>query len=157
MGYVMVFNVGQQGANLWSAAFGSAAVLVGLLLFRYRQWPRRQIAVRYAVAVFSGLIGLWTVLDTGRELRDYYRCQRALRNGEARVVEGVVENFVPMPYGGHALEHFTVRGVPFAYSDFVATCGFRNTSTHGGPIRQGIAVRIHYLDGDILSLEIMRP
>ena len=60
------------------------------------------------------------------------------------MVEGAVANFHPMPAAGHEDEHFTVQGVYFAYSDYSVTSGFNNTSSHGGPMREGLYVRIHY-------------
>jgi hypothetical protein len=49
-----------------------------------------------------------------------------------------------------------VHGVRFQYSDYVITAGFNNTSSHGGPIREGLPVRIWYLDGEILRLDIAK-
>jgi hypothetical protein len=73
-------------------------------------------------------------------------------------VEGIVDSFHPMPYGGHDTERFTVDGVHFSYSDYIIDAGFNRTSSHGGPIRAGLRVRIHY-SGDssrarILKLEV---
>jgi hypothetical protein len=61
-----------------------------------------------------------------------------------------------MPYAGHALETFSVDGVPFGYSDFNITDGFNNTASHGGPIHGDSYVRICYdpKDSAILRLEI---
>jgi hypothetical protein len=61
-----------------------------------------------------------------------------------------------MPYGGHGNESFSVRGVPFKYSDFVITGGFNNTASHGGPITRDAYVRICYDPSNnlILRLEI---
>ncbi|WP_448951557.1 hypothetical protein [Labrys neptuniae] len=78
----------------------------------------------------------------------------ALRAGRCNVVEGKVEDFKPMPYGGHTSESFSVAGTRFSYSDFVITSGFNNTASHGGPIREGVPVRICARGGDILRLEI---
>jgi|SRR6266850_432233 len=81
---------------------------------------------------------------------------------ESPVVEGTVENFHPMPYTGHDEETFDVKGVHFAYSDYGVTQGFNNTSSHGGPVRAGLYVRIHYAyvgssrDATIMRLEIRR-
>jgi hypothetical protein len=72
------------------------------------------------------------------------------------MVEGPVDHFVPMPYGGHASESFSVHGVPFKYSDFMITGGFNNTVSHGGPITSDSHVRICYDPSNnvILRLEI---
>ncbi len=65
-----------------------------------------------------------------------------------------------MPEGGHADEHFLVNGVSFSYSDYEISAGFNNTSSHGGPIHEGLPVHIWYRDigngrnNEILRLEI---
>ncbi len=46
-------------------------------------------------------------------------------NGRFEVVEGLVENFDPMPSSGHKMESFSVNGVRFEYSDFVVTPGIQ--------------------------------
>ena len=61
------------------------------------------------------------------------------------VVTGPVEHFHPMPFQGHDVESFDVAGVHFAYSDYEVTQGFNNTSSHGGLVREGLIVRIHYV------------
>ncbi|MEO7576992.1 MAG: hypothetical protein ABIT83_05210, partial [Massilia sp.] len=65
-----------------------------------------------------------------------------------------VADFVPMPAAGHAMERFCVQQACFSYSDFVIGGGFNNTASHGGPIRAGLPVRVTYVDGDIVKLEI---
>lgn len=68
-----------------------------------------------------------------------------VKNKNYEVVEGSVENFTPMPYGGHAKESFYVNGAYFEYSDYEITGGFNNTASHGGPIKgNGQKVRISY-------------
>jgi len=54
------------------------------------------------------------------------------------------------------MERFCVSGVCFAYSDFVITSGFNNTSSHGGPIREGLPVRVTYVGDMIVKLEVAR-
>jgi hypothetical protein len=51
---------------------------------------------------------------------------------------------------------FRVGDVRFAYSDFRVSCGFNNTTSHGGPVREGLHVRIHYVEGIILKFEVAR-
>lgn len=77
-------------------------------------------------------------------------------NGSTEVVEGKVEQFVPMPYHGHADETFIVNGRYFAYSDYDLTKGFNNTQSHGGPMKEGLQVRITHVDGSIVKLEIAK-
>ena len=61
-----------------------------------------------------------------------------------------------MPFEGHANERFTVQGVSFSYSDYTMTSAFKNTSSHGGPIRSGLYVRVHYRGDSIVMLEVDR-
>lgn len=52
------------------------------------------------------------------------------------------------------MESFNVNGVKFEYSDYVITPGFNNAASKGGPIKEGLPVRISYIDGTILKLEV---
>ena len=70
------------------------------------------------------------------------------------MVEGVVKNFRPMPYEGHQDECFSVQAQTFCYSDYVVTVGFNNSASHGGPIREGLRVRVSYIGNTIIRLEV---
>jgi len=78
----------------------------------------------------------------------------ALYDGPHQIVEGVVSDFEPMPYEGHKDECFSVQQQSFCYSDYWTTPGFHRSASHGGPIREGLPVRITYHDGMILRLQI---
>ena len=86
----------------------------------------------------------------------YARLHGAVDRQEYRVVEGRVTKFVPMPYQGHANESFVVDGHKFSYSDYDLTKGFNWTQSHGGPIRDGLQVRITYVGDSIVKLEIAK-
>ena len=65
---------------------------------------------------------------------------------------------------GFKSECFNVEQVQFCYSDFVQTGGFNQTLNHGGPIREGLPVRISFIpvtpSGNrnvILRLETQKP
>ena len=73
------------------------------------------------------------------------------------LVEGVVTHFHPMAYDGHGDEEcFSVQSKRFCYSDYLATGGFHNTASHGGPIRAGIHVRLAYIGSMILRVNIAK-
>ncbi len=61
-----------------------------------------------------------------------------------------------MPVNGHKDESFIVDGQRFTYSDFVGTAGFNHTRSQGGPIHNGIHVRIHHVGNEIARWEIAR-
>lgn len=93
----------------------------------------------------------------GNVLSQYYKCVGWAKSGNYSVVVGNVSDFKPMPYAGHEDESFSVNGVHFEYSDYdLSKCGFNNSTSHGGPISEGLPVRISYKDGRILILEIKK-
>ena len=151
MSYRLIFDAARSGYTNWPfAAGGLVFVCIGVLLVKGRaQAPKK--ALRY---VFLGFSILWTIIAFVGTGHDYTKIRKALANGSADIVEGRVEDFVPMPHQGHALEHFSVCGVPFAYSDYVVTAGFNHTSSHGGPIRPGLWVRITHVGNTIGRLEV---
>jgi hypothetical protein len=85
---------------------------------------------------------------------------KAFQTGQYSMVEGQVENFDPMPFEGHKPECFSVGETRFCYSDYIVAPGFRNTASHGGPIRSGLLVRIAYKkmgsQNTILRLEVAK-
>src|ERR1700722_4273604 len=74
----------------------------------------------------------------------------AVCRAPSKVASGAVSEFIPMPYGGHAMEHFCIRELCFNYSDYELTGGFNTTSSHGGPIRAGLSVRVTYVESPVL-------
>jgi len=165
MDYVTVFDAANSPyRNLWFVLPGLAFSFVGAamvfrpgLLDRLRFRPSSAKPWFRPFAWFYFLFAIvWTILAGGGLLSDAISAKRAARNGDCRTIEGRVENFHPMPASGHDTERFDVQGVAFSYSDYVVTAGFNNTSTHGGPIREGLPVRICYRNGEILRLQIGR-
>jgi hypothetical protein len=55
---------------------------------------------------------------------------------------------------GRGAESFAVNGHRFSYSDSVVTSGFHTTVALGGPIREGLYVRIACANGLIPRLEV---
>ena len=83
---------------------------------------------------------------------------KAFQQGEYRMVEGPVTNFSQMPFEGHKPECFSVQQTRFCYSDYFVAPGFRKTSSHEGPIRLGLIVRVAFMptksNNTILRLEV---
>jgi hypothetical protein len=61
-----------------------------------------------------------------------------------------------MPPSGQGCESFLVDGQSFKYNDAAYNGGFEKSSLYGGPIREGLQVRIWYVDNVIVRLEIAR-
>jgi hypothetical protein len=83
----------------------------------------------------------------------YYRAKKALQIRDCQVVEGMVENFIPMPPGGHSIESFKVGQKSFQYGSGWGSTVLNSEWNHGY-IHNGVEVRITYKDGDILRVEV---
>jgi hypothetical protein len=154
MPYVTVFEITQKPFQWWFGAFGLIFVVIGIAsVLIGKRWPSQKRAkiTDYFMLVFASL---WTMVAFASTFAEYRKCTEAYRTGSYAVVEGNVENFHPMPYEGHQDECFSVQGVRFCYSDYGVQAGFNQSASHGGPIRQGLPVRVAYYDGQILRLEV---
>jgi hypothetical protein len=161
MEYRVYYDIQQVAyPGWWIFAVGLLFISVGAVTFLARNneyfssrlWSSKfQRKVMPIYLLIFGLIGVgagWLNYSNFAELRD------TTRNGKAEVVEGLVKEFVPMPYHGHGKESFVVNGHRFSYSDYDLTKGFNQSQSHGGPIREGLQVRIAHVDGKIIKLEI---
>jgi hypothetical protein len=154
MDYTVVFDVTQCGfRNWWFPAFGLMFVVVGIGLFFFRHRFSTPTPQFFPYA-FLGFAILWTVVAFADTARSYSSLASALREGRCDIVAGKVTQFHPMPASGHDTERFVIGNRQFKYSDYIVSPGFNNTSSHGGPIRDGLRVRIHYVGNDIARLEI---
>jgi len=140
--FVTVFDVLQSGFKDWQfSAFGLIFVAIGTAFFLspriigaigipYLNVP--SLGRKFFRYSFLGFAILWTATSFIFTYSAYHRHKTLAQDDRCLVVEGPVENFVPMPHAGHADESFTVGGVRFAYSDYGVSDGFNNTSSHGG-------------------------
>lgn len=87
---------------------------------------------------------------------DFVKLRSAYVSGKSMVIEGVVQSFHPAPVIGSTLESFSVNGVSFSYyAGDDAPC-FHNNPLHKGPIQEGLNVRIHYNEGCIQRVDLIR-
>lgn len=164
MTYTTVFDLAQDGYTAWWApAFGLILVTIGALLVFAPDLMRRLVpsglqgtARRVSSWIFFVFASAWTAVVFIATFGEYKTGLSALRAGTASVVEGRVTDFVPKSSTGHAQEHFTVSGQRFSYSDNTLTSAFHNSASHGGPIREGLQVRITYFGNSILRVEIAK-
>jgi len=158
MNYETIFDLTQEGFRLWPGpALGGVLLVVGAWLVASRDrlsTATLPVFNRIFPFVFFGFAVVWVVVMSAASFREYRELSAALKSNRLLLVEGRVTDFRPMPYTGQVLERFCVRGVCFAYSDFVHTFGFHNATSHGGPIRDGLAVRIAYVGNVIVRLEV---
>ncbi len=155
MRYVTVFDASLLPyRNLVFALPGVGIAVVGaLMLFRPEILERvgfrtaKSHVLGWVVFIFASL---WTVLVAVALVSDARRAS----TGACDLVEGRVDHFRPMPPSGHGSEQFEVNGMAFRYADGMVSAGFHTTSARGGPIREGLPVRICHVRGEILRLEI---
>jgi hypothetical protein len=161
--FVKVFDILDTGFRDWTfSAFGLIFVAVGIVILVFPRFlkavgiPYLNLQSRFSRYFDLGFAILWTTLFFSLTYLGYLHHRSLAQENRCRAVEGPVEHFVPMAYGGHAQETFYVSGVRFGYSDFEITDGFNNTSSHGGPINASSYVRICYdpAGNVILRLEI---
>jgi hypothetical protein len=162
MHYVTVFDASTHPyRNLWFVFDGAILLFAGTIMAFKPAWLerlfRRPLRQRRAFRWFFFVFALvWTGFAGASIISDAYGASRAVRDGTCQITEGRVEHFHPMSWTGHDTERFDVNGISFSYSDYIVTAGFNITASHGGPIREGLPVRICYSNGEILRLEVAR-
>ncbi len=155
MEYSVIFDVGQSEFRNWCFVVSGlilTAISGGLFVFR-RKLPAS--TPRFFPLAFLGFSSVLTAVAVVFAASASHLAS-ALRDGKCEEVTGDVTNFHPMPAGGHDKESFCVGNRWFEFSDYMVSPGFNNTSSHGGPIREGLKVRIHHRGNDILRLEIAK-
>ena len=156
MNYVVVFDAAQNGYRPGvGLLIGSIFVCIGTVFFLCRRSFRGVLKVWFPI-FFFGFSVSWTIAFLALTWTDYYKLSSALSESRCQVVEGTITQFHPMPVGGHDVESFVVSGKRFEYSDWTITSAFHQSSTYGGPLREGMRARIYFLRDDIARIEIAR-
>ena len=152
--YHTALDLAEAGYKSWGfASSGLLFVVLGILFVLGR---RRLPGAKAWPFFFLGFAVLWTSSAFYSTYTEYENLRTTYEGGNAKVVEGNVSRFEPMPWSGHARERFCVDNQCFDYSDFNVTSGFNNTSSHGGPIRDGLRVRVTYVGDAIVKLEVAK-
>lgn len=138
--YILFFGVGL-----------TVFILTGLLWVYLKVNEKKRVNI-YRAGILCVLSFVWTFIIWMSSTQDYFMAKAALRNGAYSVVEGRVEHFSPIPMGAHGDESFSVKGIPFKYSESKIDFGFNQSRINGSPVYQGKLVKIHYYEGRILRL-----
>ena len=138
MQYKVIFDF----LNNFPVPLSFCLVFVGMICGVFLKWLRsinkeeRQSGIQWFCGVLLlGGSGVWAMQHANGAMRDEYRAGRYL------IITGNVTNL----RSGFKSECFNVEQVQFCYNDFVETGGFNHTVKHGGPIREGLPVRISYM------------
>jgi len=160
MTYRVVFDIVERGYDPTPALFGLPFLFVGAL-----QWFSARRGIPEAVRLNATVPARWSpgplfsiaLVAVGLLLTvtywDYVHDCAALAAGQARVVEGPV---VHLDYGAGRSPHrrFEVAGVPFHFKPSMLESSSRESGLRETLLRDGLAVRIHALDGEIVRLEV---
>ena len=158
--YTVVFDARNAGLPGWES------IPIGLLFIALAYFRRGSPAQKPRSPALSWLLrnGLlifacsFTALATLFTVGSTLRVRGRLNHSDYVVVEGVVSDFVPADWIGHRHELWRVRSGDqdywYSYSESVITAGFGQTQQQGGPIHNGVRVRIADVDGLIARLEV---
>lgn len=162
MEYKIVYEVNNSGIESdWLLSV--LLITGGLFLFFYNRKSSTDESSYYSIfGVLLSCLGLFFLITDNliTKINLYNETQEIYRKKQYDIVEGTIEYFDPMPYGGHKHERFAVKGVHFHYSDYDESYyGFNNTASHGGPLKtEGQHVRLAYITKDgrniILRIEL---
>jgi len=104
-----------------------------------------KVTILFSVFAFLFVLIVGSIAFLGQSSMSAYVFDE-YQKGKAKVVEGYVENFDPMPYDGHKYESFSIDNLTFFYSDFAEQPGYHTAKSHGGVIKgNGQHLRITYV------------
>jgi hypothetical protein len=149
----LVFEVGLRSFPWARVLHPLAFSVVGFLLFRFCRGKQIYQVTGLVVASLASVFFLVALVVF---VPNFLNVRSAYLSGRSSVVEGVVEDFVQTPEPSPARESFSVKGIVFSYNALDDTPCFHNAPFNGGPLRGGMDVRIHYTDGCIQRLDVLR-
>lgn len=158
MTYRTVFDVLQNGYTGWQDALAFLLpVVIGAFILADGLRARKAVPSDPKWKMGLGAI-LISLLFTGSVLwssyRDYRSLAARLRDRRFHTVEGEVENYGAGGSQGKYFESFSVAGHDFSYyGSSMSGYGFHQLARDGGPIRNGLHVRIAYSGSVILRLQ----
>lgn len=160
MEYEVAFEIEQHGLGvLWFPLVGflfAGGVFVGTEYFnRYvAVGPKRFIpSFRIGVVSFFLLwaVGAYFVVGPAQS-----KLRKSYAEGSFNIVEGIVDSFNsnPRDRDDNEMESFRVHDQFFEYNYFELSPSFKHTAYHGGPLEEGMQVRVTYIGDVIVKLEV---
>ena len=158
-GWVTIFDVASEPFRWGNAGEGLAAMSVLALgaaagsALRGRR--RRAAAVTLAVSALVACAIVWSSF-ANQTLHD--ACAAASRTGDGELIEGVVRDLRPLTsyWQRPAEERFAVGSREVRLPLVPSGCGFHRTQLEGGPLRDGLTVRLLSWRGQILRVDVDR-
>lgn len=146
------FRWGSAGEGLWALSVLSVGLSGAAALYR-----RSAAAAAAAVSVSVVAAGV-VVWGSFEHVRRHDACVDASRHESGRIIEGVMREYRPLAsyWQRPAEETFMIAGEVVRLPLVGEGCGYHQTSLEGGRLRDGMRVRLHSWEGQILRVEVDR-
>ena len=158
--YNVVFDVVEQGYHAWRDALLPVLAVAAMALLweraarRYGVTDAERRNGRVIVGTGAVVFTLFSVYLLNETWSEYEEFVQRLRSGDYRTVTGPITDFQPGDVPGHRSEHVRVNGVFFNYGTAEITSAFNRTAGRGGPMREGLQVRLAVSGDRIIRVEI---
>jgi len=129
-------------------------LLVSVFIFFNAFLPLKRERTRWQLvpllfSIIPFLISVLSCVSFFSTNMDYINIYEQYANGQSKVIEGIVEEFHPMPETLHDSEHFEVSGVEFSYGADNSKYFYSRCKKDGGIfIGNGQKVKIWYVPDD---------
>jgi len=149
MHYVTAFDISDSGyRSAGFPAFAALFALLGVLLAVYRwrrgeSWNRHPLRNTLLALLILAVSLVWTTLAFSAIYHHYLWLMAERLPGGYGEVEGTISGLKPLPEGGRVAESFCVHEHCFRYE-----------GGSGQPVHEGQAVRVTYIGGTIIKLEV---
>jgi len=151
--YIEYFNI-MNNSSPGTPIFISISMVVLLALLLYLKTYKKFVLISRLLPLFAIIGSISLTLLHIKSGTEYRELQNVILENRHLVIEGLVENFTPGGTSGLTPESFTVNGTEFSYFEDSSTSAFHKTRGAGGPINEGLRVRIFYYQNSILGLWI---
>jgi len=126
------------------------SIVLFIVIWKYRF---AKIFLSFPVSIFFASI-IFSLIGTLPSYYEGIECQNALASGNFKVVEGPINEFHPMPRGGHAYEILKIGEKTFSYSKYEGHwCGFNRRNQDDYFPQLGDYLRIFYIEDRIIKIE----
>lgn len=158
-GWVTIWDVAAEPFRWGNAGEGLGALALLALggsaggALRGRSRASAAVVLGISCALAGGL--LWSSLE---HHESHAACVAASQHGEGRVLEGEVRDLHPLSsyWQRPPVETFTLAGEVVRLPLLVNGCGYHRTTLEGGIVRDGLRLRLHQWNGQILKVEADR-
>jgi len=157
--YQVVFDVAEQGYQAWKYALLPALAAAAITLVWTHSARRAELTdserrnAYLILRIGTAIVTAFSAFLLFHTWSEYEEFVQRLRSGDYLTVTGPITNFQP---GGvrHRSERFRVNGTVFTYGPAEITSAFHHTAGHGGPMREGLQVRLAVAGDRIIRVEV---